>query len=141
MTKAKTQRSQAKRVQLSDSDWGKALKAADGPKVKKDEAKPLKDYNPSGLADYLGRLDAQAKAVDEKIKAAKQEFIRRKLPTIEGRMFSCHRLEATRLRFDKARVIDEMGPDWINDHSKHESYTSVTVKVKKSAVAKLFKDD
>ena len=100
--------------------------------------KPLSAYSLPALADLIGGLDAKSKANDLRLKEAKQELVRRSVPQAKGRLFIATRLSKTRIVLSRDLVLGDMGRDWTVAHSKHQTYTSVVVTVRKSELETVF---
>jgi hypothetical protein len=86
------------------------------------------------LADQIGTLDAEVKAVQSDLKAAKAEFTRRNVPTITGTLYTIKQVEAVRCSLDQTAIKNEFGEDWIAARSKFTPTVSVRITVNKEAL-------
>lgn len=87
------------------------------------------------LADLIGELDCDAKAIDARLSAAKAEMKARGVLAAHGARFSVARVDATRWTLDTAKVKAEMGEAWSQARSKIAAVTSFRVSVNRAAVA------
>lgn len=79
------------------------------------------------LVDELGSLNDLKKAIEEREKALKDEIKRRGGHYYEGFNFVVNVNEQVRTTLNKNAVIDRLGEDWVNAHSRITPYRAVTV--------------
>jgi hypothetical protein len=79
------------------------------------------------LADLIGGLDMQAKALDARLSEAKAELKKRGVTTATGQRFTVNRTDAQRWTLDTAKVKAEMGEGWFTARSKIGAVTSFRV--------------
>ena len=79
------------------------------------------------LADAIGALDVEAKAIKTRLDAAKAEFKSRKLDSAAGDRFTITRSDAVRWTLNAKGLKDEMGENWCNARSRTASVTSLRV--------------
>lgn len=87
------------------------------------------------LADLIGELDCEAKAIEARLADAKAELKHRGLERADGERFSVTRVDATRWTLDTAKVKAEMGEAWATARSKIASVTSFRVSINRAALA------
>ena len=87
------------------------------------------------LADAIGDLDSQIKAIKARLYQAKSEFLSRGLGRIHGGRFSVTKSEAVRWTLDATAVKQEMGEAWVTARSRQTHVTSLRVTVNKAALA------
>lgn len=93
----------------------------------------------TSLADEIGSLDAQIKALTEQLSALKDEAKARGLDKIEGKLFSVSIDKSIRASLDTSSVKKELGQAWYDDHCKLAEVTTVRIKPLASALADLSK--
>ena len=87
------------------------------------------------LADEIGALDAQIKALSEQLSKLKDEAKERGLDKIEGKLFSVSIDKSIRASLDTKAVKDELGQSWYDDHCKLAEITTIRIKPLASALA------
>jgi hypothetical protein len=87
------------------------------------------------LADVIGELDCQSKALEAELKAAKDALKARGADKVDGSRFSVTFSASIRQTLDTAAVKAEMGPTWFDDHSKLAEVATCRVSVNKAALA------
>jgi hypothetical protein len=87
------------------------------------------------LADAIGALDAQIKALETEKDAARMALIARGSARAEGERFTVSFVTSIRQSLDTAAVKAEMGQQWFDDHSKLAEVTAMRVAVNKAALA------
>lgn len=91
----------------------------------------------TSLADEIGALDAQIKALTEQLNALKDEAKARNLDSIEGKLFTVSIDKSIRASLDTASVKQELGQAWYDDHCKLAEVTTVRIKPLASALAEI----
>jgi hypothetical protein len=89
------------------------------------------------LADILGGLDVEAKALDARMAEIKAEPKARGVEAAEGRLYTVNRVDAVRWTLDAAKVKQEMGEAWAAARSKMAAVTSFRIGVNRAALATL----
>lgn len=89
----------------------------------------------TSLADEIGALDAQIKALTEQLNALKDQAKERGLDKIEGKLFSVSIDKSIRASLDTKAVKDELGQAWYDDHCRLAEITTVRIKALPSALA------
>jgi hypothetical protein len=89
------------------------------------------------LADMLGGLDAEAKALDARIAEIKAELKARGVEAAEGKLYTVSRVEAVRWTLDTSKIKQEMGEAWATARSKVAAVTSFRIGVNRAALASL----
>ncbi len=87
------------------------------------------------LADTLGDLDAQIKALQAEAKEVKTELHDRKVETVTGERFQVTRTETVRWSLDTKAVKEEYGEDWYVAHSKQAVVEGLRITVRKDKLA------
>lgn len=87
------------------------------------------------LADLIGDLDCQAKALEAELKAAKDALKARGADKVDGTRFSVTFSASIRQTLDSAAVKAEMGQTWFDDRSKLAEVLTCRVSVNKAALA------
>jgi hypothetical protein len=80
------------------------------------------------LADEIGALDLEIKALEARMAAARAELKARNVEKAEGRRFAVTVSEALRSSLDSKGIREAMGEAWCNLHSKIAVVTTVRVK-------------
>ena len=88
------------------------------------------------LADEIGGLDVEAKALREHSDAAKAEFKTRGLGKAAGDRFTVTKAESVRWTLNTTAVKEEMGEDWVTKRSRQMPVVSLRITVNKAALAK-----
>lgn len=89
------------------------------------------------LADQIGQLDAQIKALTEQLEALKEQAKASGLNEIEGRIFKVSIGKSIRSSLDTKAVKEELGQKWYDDHCKLAEVTTIRVKPLAAALASL----
>lgn len=87
------------------------------------------------LADLIGAIDCEAKALDARLSEAKAELKARGVVAAHGERFSVARVDATRWTLDTAKVKAKMSEAWVQARSKIAAVTSFRVSVNRAALA------
>lgn len=87
------------------------------------------------LADEIGALDAEIKALQAKLDSLKDEAKERGLDEIEGKLFIVSIGKSIRASFDTASVKKEFGQNWYDDRCKLAEVTTVRIKPRPDALA------
>lgn len=87
------------------------------------------------LADVIGALDAQIKALEVEKEAARMALKARGAVKAEGEHFTVSFVTSIRQTLDTEAVRKAMGQSWFDDHSKLADITSMRVTVNKAALA------
>ena len=93
----------------------------------------LHNHSAGDLADELGALKAEMATLSEREKVLRDEFIRRKLPAVEGALFRATVSESLRQSLDAERVKAEMGMAWYEARCKIAIITTVRVSARTGA--------
>jgi hypothetical protein len=91
----------------------------------------------TSLADEIGALDAQIKALTEQLSKLKDEAKSRGLDTLEGKLFKVSFDKSIRASLDTASVKQELGQQWYDDHCKLAEITTCRIKPLPGAIAEL----
>ncbi|MBF0246822.1 MAG: hypothetical protein HQL36_01920 [Alphaproteobacteria bacterium] len=94
------------------------------------------NYPDTALVDAIGDLDGEIKALQDRMKDAKEEFTRRGLDKALGERFSVCRSESVSWRLDTKAVKTAMGEDWCTAHSKPSLSARFTITVNKAALSR-----
>ena len=89
------------------------------------------------LADQIGQLDAQIKALTEQLDALKEQAKASGLDEIEGRIFKVSIGKSIRTSLDTASIKKELGQQWYDDRCKLAEVTTIRVKPLAAALASL----
>jgi hypothetical protein len=89
------------------------------------------------LADQIGQLDAQIKALTEQLDVLKAQAKASGLDEIEGRIFTVSIGTSIRASLDTTKVKKELGQQWYDDHCKLAEITTVRIKPRAEALAQL----
>lgn len=89
----------------------------------------------AALADEIGELDCQAKAIEARIKDLKLELTRRGVEKAEGERFNVTKSEAVRWSLDTKVVREELGEAWCNARSKVAAVVSFRITPNRAALA------
>lgn len=87
------------------------------------------------LADRIGALDCQSKALEAELKAAKEALKARGIDRAEGHRFTVTFSQSIRVALDTAAIRAEMGGKWCDDRSKLAEVVTMRVTVNKAALA------
>lgn len=83
------------------------------------------------LADAMGEIAQELKALEARQNAARDEMVRRKLSAIEGSRFIVVKAVTDASRFDSKAVRKEMGDDWYEARQKSGTRTTFVVTEKR----------
>ena len=89
------------------------------------------------LADQIGQLDAQIKALTEQLDALKEQAKASGLDEIEGRIFKVSIGKSIRSSLDTASIKKELGQQWYDDRCKLAEVTTIRIKPLAAALASL----
>ena len=89
------------------------------------------------LADQIGQLDAQIKALIEQLDALKEQAKASGLDEIEGRIFKVSIGKSIRASLDTASIKKELGQQWYDDRCKLAEVTTIRIKPLAAALASL----
>lgn len=89
------------------------------------------------LADEIGDLDANVKALQARLKGAKEEFFSRGLDKVCGERFTATKSETVRWSLDTKAVKAEMGENWYDRHCRQTHVVALRVTVNKEALASI----
>jgi hypothetical protein len=87
------------------------------------------------LADMIGDLDCQSKAIETELKAAKDALKARGQTSVTGNRFVITFTSSIRQTLDTAAVKAAMGQTWFDDHSKLAEVITTRVSANKTAQA------
>ena len=85
------------------------------------------NYADAELADELGRIDEETRALEAREKEAREEMTRRGRWAIEGEAFVVTKSVIPTMALDTAAVRAEMGEDWVRGYSKPGQRTTYRV--------------
>ena len=85
------------------------------------------NHSDSLLADEIGALDREMKALDKRLKEAKAEFKRRSLEEAAGEKYAVRSTTAVRISLDAKRIKAEMGETWTDMFSRLSEVTSLRI--------------
>src|ERR1700676_4840364 len=89
----------------------------------------------SAIADLIGELDAETKALEARIKAAKAELTARGIDKAEGELFTVTKSETVRWTLNADAIRKAMGEAWATAHSKMAAVLSFRITVNRAALA------
>ena len=89
------------------------------------------------IADQIGQLDAEIKALTKKLNALKDEAKASGVEEIEGRLFVVTISTDIKATLETAKVREELGQKWYDDHCKLQEVTTLRVKARPEAMAAL----
>lgn len=87
------------------------------------------------LADAIGALDVQIKALEAEREAARMALKARGIARAEGNSFTVSFVSSIRQTLDTAAVKAAMGQQWFDDNSKLAEISAMRVSVNKAALA------
>lgn len=87
------------------------------------------------LADLIGSIDCEAKALDARLSEAKAELKARGVLAAHGERFSVARVDAARISLDTSAIRKAMGDAWCQAYEKIAGVTSFRVSVNRAALA------
>lgn len=91
--------------------------------------------NSNNIADQIGQLDAQIKAMTEQLNALKAEAKATGLDQIEGRVFVVSISKDIKATLETAKVRQELGQQWYDDHCKLQEVTTLRIKARPEVLA------
>jgi hypothetical protein len=86
------------------------------------------------LADMLGTLDVEAKALAKRMQTIKDELLARGVEKACGDMFTATKSETVRQTMDTEAAKEALGEAWVLKHTKYTPVTSWRVTVRKDAL-------
>lgn len=89
------------------------------------------------LADKIGQLSAQIDVLTKELDALKKQAKDSGLDEIVGQVFVVTVGNSIRASLDTAKVKQELGQQWYDDHCKLAEVTTVRVKVRAEALANI----
>jgi regulator of replication initiation timing len=89
------------------------------------------------LADKIGQLSAQIDVLTKELDALKKQAKDSGLDEIVGQVFVVTVGNSIRASLDTAKVKQELGQQWYDDHCKLAEVTTVRVKVRSEALANI----
>jgi hypothetical protein len=87
------------------------------------------------LANLIGDLDCQSKAIEVELKAAKDALKARGQASVTGNRFAITFTSSIRQTLDTAAVKAAMGQTWFDDHSKLAEVITTRVIAHKTALS------
>jgi len=87
------------------------------------------------LADRIGEINAQTKALTKTLEVAKGEFKARGHAKIEGDSFTITRSETVRWSLNQAAINETMGEAWVVKHSRTTPVLSLRITAQVAALA------
>lgn len=97
------------------------------------------DLSNTALADEIGLVNDQIKALQAKLDSLKDEAKARGLDKVEGKLFSVSFDKSIRSSLDTASVKAELGQSWYDDHCKLAEVTTCRIKPVAGAISGLAK--
>lgn len=89
------------------------------------------------LADQIGQLDAQIKAMTKQLNALKDQAKASGLDMIEGQVFVVTISTDIKATLETDKVRKELGQQWYDDHCKLQEVTTLRVKARPETLATL----
>ena len=89
------------------------------------------------LADQIGQLDAQIKAMTKQLNALKDQAKASGLDEIEGRVFVVSISKDIKATLETAKVRQELGQKWYDDHCKLQEVTTLRIKARPEVLAEM----
>lgn len=89
------------------------------------------------LADQIGQLDAQIKALTNQLNALKAQAKDSGLDLIEGQVFVVTISKDIKATLETDKVRKELGQQWYDDHCKLQEVTTLRVKARPETLATL----
>lgn len=86
------------------------------------------------IADLVGELDAQTKAIEKRIKEAKAALAARGIDRAVGERFSITKSDCVRWTLDTAAAKEALGEAWVTKHSKLTPVTTWRTTVIRAAL-------
>lgn len=91
----------------------------------------------TALADQIGALDAEIKALTEKLNALKDEAKSRETDALKGSLFTVTIDKSYRSSLDTASVKKELGDEWYKAHCPTSVVTTLRIKPNPGALVEL----
>lgn len=91
----------------------------------------------NNIADQIGQLDAQIKALTEQLNALKSDAKATGLDQIIGQTFIVTISKDIKATLETAKVREELGQQWYDDHCKLQEVTTLRVKAKPDVLANI----
>lgn len=89
------------------------------------------------LADQIGQLDAQIKALTKQLDKLKSQAKASGLDEIEGRVFVVSISKDIKATLETAKVRQELGQKWYDDHCKLQEVTTLRIKARPEVLAEM----
>lgn len=89
------------------------------------------------LADQIGQLDAQIKALTKQLDELKATAKASGLDEIEGRVFVVSISKDIKATLETAKVRAELGQKWYDDHCKLQEVTTLRIKARPEVLAEI----
>ena len=89
------------------------------------------------LADQIGQLDAQIKALTKQLDELKSQAKASGLDEIEGRVFVVSISKDIKATLETAKVRAELGQKWYDDHCKLSEVTTLRIKARPEILAEM----
>jgi len=89
------------------------------------------------LADQIGSIDAQIKVLEAQLKTLKDQAKASGLDLIEGQVFVVSISKDIKATLETAKVREELGQAWYDDHCKLQEVTTVRIKARPEVLATL----
>lgn len=89
------------------------------------------------LADQIGQLDAQIKALTKQLDELKATAKASGLDEIEGRVFVVSISKDIKATLETAKVRQELGQKWYDDHCKLQEVTTLRIKARPEVLAEM----
>lgn len=91
----------------------------------------------NNIADQIGQLDAQIKALTEQLNTLKEQAKASGLDQIEGQVFVVTISKDIKATLETAKVRQELGQQWYDDHCKLQEVTTLRVKPRPEILANM----
>lgn len=91
----------------------------------------------NSIADKIGQLDAQIKALTEQLNALKAEAKATGFNEIVGTVFVVSISKNIKATLETAKVRAEMGQKWYDDHCKLSEVSTLLVKARSDVLANI----
>ena len=89
----------------------------------------------NNIADQIGQLDAQIKALTEQLNALKAQAKATGMDEIVGRVFVVSISKDIKATLETAKVRAELGQQWYDDHCKLQEVTTLRIKARPEVLA------
>ena len=91
----------------------------------------------NNIADQIGQLDAQIKALTKQLDELKATAKASGLDEIEGRVFVVSISKDIKATLETAKVRQELGQKWYDDHCKLQEVTTLRIKARPEVLAEM----